>query len=56
MQKLFTLKDAAAMLSVSPEFLQKLQRQNRLHVVRLGRAVRISEAEIDRLCRDEFRK
>jgi excisionase family DNA binding protein len=56
MQKLFTLKDAATSLAVSPEFLKKLQRQNRLHVIRLGRAVRISEAELDRLCRDEFRK
>lgn len=56
MQKLVTLKEAAAMLSVSPEFLKKLQRQERLRVVRLGRAVRVTESEIDRLCRDEFRK
>lgn len=56
MQRLLTLKEAAATLAVSPEFLKKLQRQNRLHVIHLGRAVRVSEAEIDRLCRDEFRK
>lgn len=52
MQQLMTLKAAAAALSVSPEFLKKLQRQGRLKVVRLGRAVRISSEEVDRLVRE----
>ena len=56
MQKLVTLKQAAALLSVSEEFMKKLRREGRLHVVKLGRAVRVSELELERLCREEFRK
>lgn len=56
MVQLLTLKQAAGMLAVSPEFLKKLQRQGRLRVVRLGRAVRISEREVERLSREEFQK
>ena len=56
MMQLLTVKKAAAALSVSPEFIKKLQRQGRLKVVRLGRAIRISEQELERLCREEFRK
>lgn len=52
--QLLTIKQAAAVLSVSPEFLKKLQRRGRLKVVRLGRAIRISEQELERLCREEF--
>jgi excisionase family DNA binding protein len=56
-QKLFTIKDAAKTLSVSPEFLKRLQRQDLLRVVHLGRrSVRVSEAEIDRLCREGFQR
>jgi len=56
MERLVSLRRAAALLSVSPAFLKKLQRQGRLRIVRLGRAVRVSEQEIERLCREEFRK
>lgn len=56
MNKLLTLKTAAAQLSVSVEFLKRLQRTGRLRVVRLGRAVRVSEQELDRLCREEAAK
>ena len=52
MEQLVTLKEAAQTLSVSPEFLKKLQRLGRLQVVRLGRAVRVSEQEVERLCRE----
>ena len=52
MEQLVTVKQAAATLSVSPEFLKKLRRQGRLQVVRIGRAVRLSEHEIERLCRE----
>jgi len=55
-ERLFTLKQAAAILAVSAEFLKKLQRSGRLHVVRLGRAVRVSERELERLCREESRR
>jgi excisionase family DNA binding protein len=55
-ERLVTLKQAARILSVSPEFLKKLQRQGRLRIVRLGRAVRVSEQELERLCREEFRR
>ena len=52
MERLLTLKQAAALLAVSPEFLKKLQRTGRVHVVHLGRVVRISESEIQRLARE----
>ena len=52
MEQLVTLKEGATRLAVSPEFLKKLQRCGRLRIVRLGRAVRISEHEIERLCRE----
>ena len=55
MDQLFTFKKAAQKLDVSPEFLKRLERRGRLRVVRLGRSVRVSEAELDRLCREEFR-
>ena len=54
MMQLLSIKKAATALSVSPEFLKKLQRQGRLRVVRLGRAIRISEQELERLVREEF--
>ncbi len=56
MTKLLALKDAAEQLSVSPEFLKKLQRDGRLQVVRLGRAVRVSEEEVERLAREGAQK
>ena len=49
MERLYTLKQSAEMLAVSPELLKKLYRQGRLRVVRIGRAVRISEKELERL-------
>jgi excisionase family DNA binding protein len=53
--QLLTFKKAAQRLDVSTEFLKRLRRQGRLRAVRLGRAVRVSERELDRLCREEFR-
>ena len=52
MEQLVTLKEASARLAVSTEFLRKLQRLGRLRIVHLGRAVRVSAHEIDRLCRE----
>jgi len=48
-ERLFTIKQAAEVLAVSTELLKKLRRQGRLRVVRLGRSVRISEKELERL-------
>ena len=48
-ERLFTLKQAAELLAVSPELLKKLYRQKRLRVIHIGRVVRISEKELERL-------
>ena len=56
LNRLLTLKQAAEKLAVSPQFLKRLQQQGRLQVIHLGRAVRVTEEELERLCRDEFRK
>jgi len=54
--RLLTLKQAADKLAVSQKFLKRLQYQGRLRVIHLGRAVRVAQAELERLCREEFRK
>jgi len=54
--QMFTVKQAASILAVSPEFLKKLQREGRLRVVQLGRAVRIPEEELERLSVAGFRR
>jgi excisionase family DNA binding protein len=54
-EQFYRLRKAARILDVSPEFLKKLKRQGRLRTVRLGRAIRVSSQELDRLCREEFR-
>jgi len=54
--RLFSIKRAARQLQVSEKFLRKLQRTGRLRIVRLGRVIRVSEAELERLCREEFRE
>ena len=55
-QQLLTLKKAAIKLDVSEQFLKRLQRQGRLRVIYLGRAVRVSEPELERLCREGVRR
>jgi len=55
MDRLITIKTAAAALSVSVRFLERLIARGQLRVVRLGRAIRISEAELERVC-DELKK
>ena len=54
MERFLTIRRAARCLQVSEKFLRKLQGSGRLRVVRLGRAVRESERELERLCREEF--
>ncbi len=53
MEQLLTLKQAAKVLAVSEEYLKKLRRQGRLRVIKLGRSVRVTEEELQRLCRGE---
>jgi excisionase family DNA binding protein len=55
-EQFYSVRRAARRLAVSEKFLRKLQRAGRLRVVRLGRAVRISEQELTRLCREEFQR
>jgi excisionase family DNA binding protein len=52
MERLITIKAAAAALSVSVRFLERLVARGELQVVRLGRAIRISERELERLCNE----
>lgn len=52
MGRLLTLKNAAELLAVSPEFIKKLRRQGMIKVIRIGRSVRVPEREIERLCRE----
>jgi excisionase family DNA binding protein len=49
------MKSAAQHLAVSPEFLKKLRRKGLLKVVRVGRCVRVSEQELERLSREGVR-
>jgi excisionase family DNA binding protein len=56
LNRLLTLKEAAEKLAVSQQFLRRLQHKGRLRVIQLGRAVRVSEDELERLCRDGFEK
>jgi excisionase family DNA binding protein len=52
MESLLTIKQTAAILAISPEFVKKLQRRGKVRVIRIGRAVRVSPREVERLCRD----
>jgi excisionase family DNA binding protein len=56
MERLVTMKRAAARLQVSERFLRRLARSGHLKVVRIGRAVRIPAAELERLCREGVRQ
>ena len=56
MEQLYRLKKAAHIQDVSPEFLKKLRREGRLRIVKIGRVIRVSSQELERLCREEFRE
>lgn len=47
---LLTLDEASEALSVSRAMISKLVRTGRLRATRIGRCVRISQAEVLRLC------
>ena len=55
-RRVYTVKRAARRLQVSEKYLRKLQSMGLLRVVRLGRAVRISEHELERLCQEKFQR
>jgi excisionase family DNA binding protein len=51
-RQLSTIGDAAATLRVKPSGLRRWIREGKVNVVRLGRLVRISEDEIERIMRE----
>ena len=52
MESYLTLKQAAIKLQVSEKFLRRLKTKGRLRVIYLGRAIRVSERELERLCQE----
>jgi excisionase family DNA binding protein len=56
MKQLLTTKAAAGQLAMSPEFIKRLSREGRIKVVRLGRAVRIPQEEVERLSRSGVKR
>jgi excisionase family DNA binding protein len=44
---LFTVADAAAYLSVTERFIRRLIHERRIPVIRLGRHVRLAEADLE---------
>ncbi len=53
-ERLFRFKEAAKRLAVSDSHLKRLYREGKVRVVHLGqRAVRISQRELQRLCKEE---
>lgn len=48
-RKLYRLREAAEELGVSESFLRRLSIEGKINVIRIGGAVRISEAELNRI-------
>ena len=46
----YTVQEAAEMLRVSTGHLYRMVRADKVKALHVGRAVRISQAELDRLC------
>jgi excisionase family DNA binding protein len=53
MERFLTIRQAARRLQVSEKFLRRLQAAGQLRVIRLGRSVRVTETELERICRRE---
>jgi excisionase family DNA binding protein len=51
-QQLFTIPEAAGRLRVTSSGLRSCIREGKVSVIRLGRLVRISEDEIDRVMKE----
>ena len=54
-QKLMTLNQVAAILNCTLSAVRRWRRENRISVVRVGRLVRVSETELDRIGREGLR-
>jgi excisionase family DNA binding protein len=48
-RRLLTIKEAAAALSLSPKTLWAWRARRQIGIIQLGRGVRISQSEIDRI-------
>lgn len=51
-QLLFTYSEAAKVLSISEHTIKKYVKLKKIAAIRLGRAARISKAEIERVARE----
>ena len=49
MQKLYTIREAAQMLSVCPDTIRRLADRGKLKIVRVARRVLVPVGEIDRM-------
>lgn len=56
MQQLLTVLQAADALALKPATIRKMILQRRLPVVRIGRAVRIKEADVEGIIRQGYRR
>ena len=52
---LITLVDVAERLNVSLRSVQRLVRQGRIRVIRIGRLVRVQAADVDRFIRNSLK-
>lgn len=55
MQQLLTVLQAADALALKPATIRKMILQRRLPVVRIGRSVRIKEADVEGIIRQGYR-
>jgi excisionase family DNA binding protein len=56
MQQLLTVLQAADALALKPATIRKMILQRRLPVVRIGRSVRIKEADVEGIIRQGYRR
>jgi len=54
-QRLMTLKQVAAILNCTVSAVRRWQRENRITTIKIGRLVRVSECELDRIGREGIR-
>ena len=54
MTRLLTPREVAAHLSVSPEKVYRMLQKGEMRPVRLGRAVRVTEGEVERFVRESM--
>ena len=56
MERLLTVFQAADALALKPATIRKMILQKRIPVVRIGRAVRIKEADVEGIIRQGYRR